>query len=66
MSPTPKEMFEMLSRIKNLVKLYNRELEGHIEILLAGDFEMSDEIFRRRQALDLEIKSWLITEIGSK
>lgn len=66
MTETTNEMVEMLSRIKSLVKLYNRELEGHIEILLAGDFKISDEIFGRRQALDREIKSWLITEIGKK
>jgi len=52
---SPVEMFEILSRIKAINKLYQAELNGHIEILLCGDFKLSDKIFNERQALDRKI-----------
>ena len=66
MAVTTQEMYQMLSRVKNIVKLYHRELEGHLKILLTGDFNASDMIFEKRQDLDREIVSYLTTKIGKE
>ena len=57
---------ELLSRIENLVELYHCEFMGHLQILLAGDIELSDKIFKKRQELDLEIRNLLLCKIGQE
>jgi len=55
---------EILSRVGNLVKLYRREFEGHLTILLCGEIEISDIIFKKREELDMEIRNLLKAKEG--
>jgi hypothetical protein len=49
------DMFQMIARIKSIIKLYHYELMGHLEIILLGEFELADKIFDERQTLSRQI-----------
>ena len=57
--PTYDEMWEMLSRIKAIIKLHHYEVKAHLEILLSGDIELSDRLFDERQLLDRKMTAIL-------
>jgi len=52
---TPDMMFEMLARMKGTMKLYQHELNAHIELILAGEFDIADKLFDERHLLDRQM-----------